>query len=186
MKIIEVPTNIESVNFSEDDNPRSEGLHLSDILEDIEVNTLRANRGGDIDLNAFRTMGFIWERVLTGQLIQAAEDCGSLVRPGELEKDGIYMTPDGLCPNEWVLEEWKCTWKSMRREIEDFWRYWAQIKSYCLALDCSHARLRVFFVNGDYKGSGPRFRVWEAEFTSRELQENWDMNLNHGKSMGVL
>jgi len=39
---------------------------------------------------------------------------------------------------------------------------------------------------GDYRGSGPQWRSWEAEFTDRELEENWSSIVSHAKKKGWL
>lgn len=190
MKITEIES-LASKYYSQEarDRVRSPGLHLSDILEDIEqaLNPRDYDSEGR-DWDPYRKMGFVWERVLG----KAMAGCGiNLIAPGEIEKDGIIMSPDRLDPDPWALEEWKATWKSYNRVkqhgIEGAFPRWIwQKKSYCYALGCDTSRLRAFFVNGDYRGSGPLDPAWEFEFTDRELKENWDMITNHAKSRGWL
>lgn len=189
MELTTLEEQLPSTFFSDDPHDRSEGLHLSNILEDIEVAMFNPNRGGDIDLNVFRTMGFVWEQVIERILAYNMVEKGLLIRPGELKLDGIYLTPDGISVVDWTLEEWKCTWKSMRHGIDSdkFWRYWAQAKAYCKAIKSTRVRLRVFYVNGSYswndkKESGPRIHTYEAQFTQREIDENWSMITQHAKN----
>lgn len=175
--------------FSEDNQDRSPGLHLSQVLDLLEE-TLYGNPDGSYvpsggsawSKAALFSLGFIWERVLTDQALKGLTESGRLIRPGEVESDGIVMTPDGYCVDG-ILEEWKCTFKSSGNDIagEKFRRWWWQIKSYCRAVGVNRARLRVLFVMGDWRGSGPQWKGWEAEFTDRELEENWSMVLNEAR-----
>lgn len=110
---------------------------------------------------------------------------------GELIHDGLAETPDlvdmestyhGLCVNEVKL-----TWMSACDGDNDkLTRYWIQVGAYCRALDTPHSCLRVCFVNGNYRDiRGPMFRVWEREFSARELAENWALIKSYQRSMGL-
>jgi len=172
--------------FSLDTHTRSEGLHLSDILESMELD-MEVKRDGKWNKNALFTQGFVWERVLKFVILKQRYDSGALAPVGELEKDGIYLTPDGMDIQDWVHEEWKATYKSMRHDPHEYYRYWWQIKAACHAIGTNKARLRVWFIMGDYRGgSGPQWRSWEAEFTDRELEENWQSIVSHAKKKGML
>lgn len=186
MKLVELGDSVDATLFSEDNRPRTTGLHLSQILDDIEKTLGQDYRDHPWDMDPCRALGFLMERVIQSHLIGSLVEAGALIRPGEICRDGIYMTPDGWNVKEEILEEWKVTWKSARRPIESFDRYWWQIKAYCYGLATSRARLRVFFTNGDYRGSGPRLQSWEAEFTERELGDNWTMIRNHARGRGWL
>ena len=105
---------------------------------------------------------------------------------GELERDGIFLTPDGMDIADWVHEEWKATYKSMRHDPHEYYRYWWQIKAACYVIGTNLARLRVWFIRGDYKNSGPQWKSWEVEFTDRELEENWMAIVSHAKKKGWL
>ena len=79
---------------------RSEGLHLSDILEDIQQ-TLEPrdydSEGRDWD--PYRKLGFIRERALKLGALKAAYECGDLIDPGEIKVDEpniaeIYVLDD--------------------------------------------------------------------------------------------
>ena len=168
---------------------RAPGCHVSGVIKSLEKRYGRLQGRTDIDekpddyWNDYRTAGFLIERAFRELLSDL-----NLVRPGELCVDGVHMTPDYLDANEWVLEEWKCTWRSSGWDIEDpKWDSWfMQIKAYCHALGTLRARLRVFFVNGSYKPRVPQMKAWEMEFTERELQENWQMILSHARQEGML
>jgi hypothetical protein len=58
-----------------------------------------------------------------------------------------------------------------------------QVKSYCYALDTPVAVMRIFHLNGDYRGSGPVYRVARIRFTEKELEDNWRMILRHKEAV---
>lgn len=167
---------------------RSEGVHVSQIIHSLETKFGRLKGRTDLgdDSEAlwhdYRTAGFLIERVFHDLLVEQG-----LIKIGEMCIDNIYLTPDFLNPAEWLIEEWKCTWRSAGHDIEEmFVAWWMQIKAYCYAVGCTKARLRVFFVNGDYHPRKPKLMAWEAEFTPQELEDNWMMLVNHAKSEGWL
>ena len=198
MKITELER-LPSHYFSEEaqSRVRSEGLHLSDILEDIQQ-TLDPrdydSEGRDWEL--YRKLGFIWERALKDSSLKAAYEKGDLIDPGEITVDGIIMSPDGLNLDDGANEEWKLTWKSSNRIKKHgldgaFPRWFWQMKGYCRALGTNLCNLRVFFVNGDYgwlRGGdgGPSDPGWRIEFTNRELEDNWTMIVRQAKERGWL
>lgn len=67
-----------------------------------------------------------------------------------------------------------------------FWGWIIQLKAYCYVLEIKTARLRAFFVNGDYKAKTPEYRVWHFEFTEEELQQTWRLLVVHARSKGWL
>jgi len=175
MKITEIPFGIKATDFSEDTHTRSEGLHLGSVLDRIQdlLYPVENKWKGDMAMG----IGFLWERILTWVMLKALYESGKLLRPGELHVDGIYMNPDGYAPDDHVLCEYKATWKSTSHPIDSskYWRYWMQIKAYCYAIRATKARLYVLHVMGDWRNSGPIPLAYEAEFTTRELKDNWQM-----------
>lgn len=168
---------------------RTTGLHLSDILDYIEE-CMGVKYGNDWDRSQTMDAGFIWERHLERTYAESMAD-----RIGEVECDGILMSPDGvqldpgvigpndkiLCPatDLPILEEYKWTWKSSKNKPWDIFRWMLQIKAYLYALRMTIVIMRIAYVMGDYKGSGPQYRVCRMEFRQRELQSAWDMILRH-------
>lgn len=177
---------------------RTPGLHLSDVLKSImrkmDPDTYAKYDGKPMDPNTIEP-GFAFEVAL-----ERAFDARrmNILRIGEVEKDGIIMSPDGLDADDpATLEEFKFTKKSAggtptpcsihsdikqgcgfcRHDFHVKFLSWVlQIKSYVYALGINHARLRAMFVNGDYSSrqfSDPQFRTWEFEFTDAELHEHW-------------
>ena len=67
-----------------------------------------------------------------------------------------------------------------------FDKYFTQIKSYCYHLGTNHARLIVFFVNGDKRPPVPCILAWDIEFNEIELVEEWSMMVNFAKEEEML
>jgi hypothetical protein len=191
MVITDEPIVLVSEDFSEAEHARSPGLHLSQIITSLnEVRGTRYPPSDDATKENYFALGFVWERILAQVFVDVAvkKSAGLLVRPGELHLDGIAMSPDALDLDEYVLEEYKCTWLSANRSIHDacFWHWIVQIRAYCRALGTRHARLRVFFVAGDWRGGGPKVKMWRFEFNQQELDDNWAMIVNQARSKGWL
>ncbi len=176
---------------------RHPGLHASQIYGDLDriLNKARyQNEFGDEELGAFAAVGFLWERVLEVTLADLTIDAdpARYYRPGEMEMDGVHLTPDyadldfyGDGSNVLGLEEWKACWKSVKKFDDPerhFWRWLVQQKIYCRALGTNVARLRALFLVGDWRASiVPTCRVKEFTFTDQELEENWNMILGHAR-----
>lgn len=99
-------------------------------------------------------------------------------------------TPDVLdVDGQGAVEEWKCTWISASNPIDSprFWHFWVQLKVYCYMVGVTRGRLRVFFINGDYRPPSPLPPdAWEEDFSPTDLQETWDMVVTHARSLGWL
>lgn len=162
-------------------------IHLSDIAKYIEykMGYMKRSKGvEDWDMELAAEVGFLWEDVLS----RAFADRYA-ARVGEVELDGIVGSPDGLSPNDplgqepLVNEEYKATWRSVRKTPTDIWYWETQFKSYCHMLGVNVTVARVLYLMGDYKGSGPLYRVFRMEFTPFDLRENWKMILDHRDEM---
>ena len=169
---------------------RSPGLHVSTIIRSI-METLEpkrfASQGDDGPPVEWTSAGTIWEFLLEAAMTKLAMG-SSLIRPGEVEKDGIISTPDAISIGDWIVHEFKFTWMSSNGAIEHkkFYHWILQVKAYCHMLGSNHARIHGFFVMGDYRGSGPQPLAWDLKFTSLELNETWSMLVNHAKQKGWL
>lgn len=174
------------VIWDDDGEERKDGLHLGDVIKSLtERSGLEMSRGrrgsGFSDMELTAEIGLLWERVL-GIVMREKY----AVRPPQIRVDGIWMSPDGIGPDPegqvpLVVEEYKATWKSTKSTPDENPRYMMQVKSYCRAIETTVAIMRIFHLNGDYKGSGPIYRVARLEFTERELDENWKMIVNEAK-----
>jgi len=181
----------EKTMFDDEGDPRREGLHLGTIINSIKENSGLAYRGeGFTDMQLTAEIGLLWELALSRIMREKYA-----VRPPQIQLDGIWISPDGVSFTDsvgsmsvaldpasdtpFVVEEYKCTWKSTKRNPTEDWTYMTQIKSYCHALGTTVAVLRVFYLMGDYKGSGPQYRIARIRFTSAELEDNWKMIVQH-------
>lgn len=176
---------------------RTPGLHLSDIIKRIMVER-DPERFSDPLIAMRLEVGFIWEQIIERAL---RDRLPNLIRIGEIEEDGILMTPDALEADGNVLEEWKATTKtSSEKQTKDsfetdLWYWLMQVKAYARRMGVLRARIRVFYLNGDY-GKGqykdgkrpplvPQVYRYELEFTQRELDENWRTILSYKKKFGL-
>lgn len=163
----------------DDDEPRAEGLHLGSIIKALKEEMglgIKPGKGfTDIELTA--EIGLLWERVLSKVMAEKYA-----YRPPQMCVDGVWMSPDGVGPDPdgevpLVVEEYKAAWASTKRCPSENFHYMTQVKSYCRALQTPIAIFRIFHVMGDYRGSGPIYRVSRCRFTQHELDANWDMIL---------
>ncbi len=165
---------------------RSKGKHVSASIFKI-MHAIHPDRFTDRPIDMLRAnLGNAVEHAICEGLAQ--QDPFRYVRPGELEHEGWYGTPDlwdvaDMDDNATI--EVKLTWASSRRaedpEDEHFWRYWTQLKTYCHFANHHRGQLVVVFVNGNYSkdrddpDNGPQIRMWEDVWDDDELADNWAM-----------
>lgn len=159
--------------------PRAPGLHLTDIIRYIQDSINPYTGDGFDDQRLTMEVGFIWEDLLSYVL---GDRIGK--RLNDLECDGIYCNPDGLGYDPLdgktpVVEEYKCTWRSINRSPTEDHRWMMQVKAYCNVLHTRVAVMYVCYLMGNYKGSGPLSRAYRIEFTEQEIEENWNAILAH-------
>jgi len=174
---------------------RPPGIHLSHILhflyEKIEKPKRDESSDGLIAKNTKMSVGIGWEFILS-LAIGRVYPAGRIIYPGYYESDGIVMNPDRFDYEEDVLEEFKCTWFSLRkaRTPDDFrkffWWWVMQAQAYCRVLKTLRARFRVLFINGDYAPPKPKPKQWQFDFTQSELDANWRIILATGREMKLL
>ena len=165
---------------------RSEGVHISQIIHKLAVGLGHyepREDGAEISdaVRARMELGNTMERAWIDRLKEHWP--GRYVVPGELELDGLFGTPDLVDVEDEGVEEFKFTWMSSRNGPDDekMWKYLVQLKAYCRMMRTGLGRLRVCFVNGTWRwedkeeGFAPVYRVWEFEFSRRELERNWEM-----------
>lgn len=165
-------------------NNRSKGLHLSDIINDIEKTLYpqEAERKKGFKSSLWAEIGFMWEEALS---MAWRNLLGK--RPGEIIKDGIACSPDGECIDEGYIEEYKCTWRSTKTAPWDIWRWIIQTKAYCYVLGVSTVIFYVVYINGDYRENRePTDERFLINYTDAELRDNWSMLVNHAKMRGWL
>lgn len=164
--------------------PRQSGTHLSDVLDVICAHIYKGKREAMTEEERIlMELGFIWERALE----MAWRDLLG-IRPPQICLDNIWLSPDYVkYGDEIVITESKLTKKSSRDFDPSAQMRWImQIKAYCYSVGAKTAELHVLFVNGDYKGYLPKYRVWKLSFTELELEENWQMIINNAKAAGLV
>lgn len=175
------------INLAVSPGVRGDGLHASDIYNDL-AKDLDPERYGDWKEeddpdHLLMAIGLAWEVHLEKMLVLA----GHLVaRPPEgRSPEGIFYNPDLLVVNgEDRIGEIKVTWMSSKSDLHDpkFDKYLMQNKLYCYWEEMAFARFYVLYMRGDYKGpQWPQFKIWDIEYTARELHENHQMCMNHAK-----
>lgn len=189
------------LSLPEDRAPRSPGIHESGVLRGIayESGILDPKWVDDLSLvdvhqpdwwmsltsdSKLRILiGLAWEELYAKTLPHVN------FHPGELELNGIYLTPDGDALDTIYREdgtgtmgivghEFKSTYKSTKTvgDLRDAWLWLTQAKAYCKAMEITVMFIHVLFLCGDYKYPiKPQLKVWRVEFTQGEIDETWDM-----------
>lgn len=181
---------------------RSQGIHVSRLIKGIavEMGILRSEWGADLSLAEVShskdawwsaldpvsklriSLGLAWEEWYAQQLPDVLD------HPGEMCREGIFMTHDGESVSRvfdcaaqqhgfhTVVHEHKCTFKSYNTVVDlpSQFMWLAQMKAYCGSLDTRFAALHVLFVCGDYSYPiSPMLMRWDIEFTQAEIDDNW-------------
>jgi hypothetical protein len=183
MRLVELPASIDDLNriSSEQSAERSVGLHVSAIIQHILVTSGLAEQSDftEADLGMFAVIGRLWEQMLADSMFKAPR----YQRPGEIEKDGIFGSPDAVDCDSHRVMEFKVTWKSSNRAIESFFKYILQVKSYCHMLGLTECDLYVFYVCGNWKPPIPQIKAWRLTFTEAELRTNWNVMRENAREM---
>jgi hypothetical protein len=161
------------------DHKRTPGLHLSGIIKRLARARDPQRFGGEGGPDPVRMLGgLVFEDILEQGL---AKRDPTLVRPGELKRDGIIGSPDGLSQDQdgAVIQEYKFTWMSSRHGLQSdrLKHYIEQIKGYCCMQGARRAILTILFVNDDYRSFQPKMRRYRLDFEAWELDDFWNMVL---------
>jgi hypothetical protein len=148
------------VSLEDGDSIRTPGLHLTDIIKDIMLESgmsqsVSGASWGENQLWMAGEIGFMWEEILSSALKSRLPN-----RIGEMFLEGVYMSPDGI-------------------DVEE-------CKGYCYGVGVEQVKMAILYLNGDWKGSGPEYRGYHIRFTPLEIQENWEMILGHARRKGWL
>jgi hypothetical protein len=190
--------------------PRTEGIHLSKVIRAIalESNILDKKYMDGLELEEVTGQSEEWWKALdpgslTRICIGLAWDAWYLPNlgmevvpaPGEMDVDGIYMTPDGESldiirvgndiNHELAIHEVKATYKSTNTvgDMSTQWMWLTQMKGYCKGAGCRVGYMHPLHLCGDYKYPitpqiGPhkgRNSCFRIEFTQEEIDESWDL-----------
>lgn len=166
---------------------RSPGLHVSQIIRSICA-ALEPAKFPSGPVNPLYTdPGFTFERVL--ETAWASRQAG-IFRPGEVEKDGVICSPDGieLRGPDVILIESKMTEMSMVNcPLDPKFRKWLwQIAAYCYVVGTTNARLHVLWLRGDYKKVRRAYEVFDITWDFDELVATWDLLITHARDRGWL
>lgn len=159
---------------------RSPGIHVSDVIHYICEKTGifkdPIERDEDDPDMTWMQLGCALEDAIARRFAKAYP--GRYIRIGELEEDGLYLTPDLWDQIDKVDTEIKFAWMSSRHEPDStkMKRYWWQVMAYCYVLETLRGRLIVVHAVGDWGANrAPVANTWEQTFTRGELRRNWDM-----------
>lgn len=178
---------------------RSPGLHQSRILHHVlqSYDPERFGQKEGTPAYANFMMGLIFERALEMAWVSREFQVRpELIRPGEIIRDGIIVTPDGYDTHHGRPEEYKFTKMSCRQPITDkkFWHYWVQLKAQAWVTGSNEGVLWLCHVNGnwskDFKNdpeAGYVIRGYVDQWTNLELEENWvNVYIRNALRMGWL
>lgn len=176
------------------DPNRGAGLHASDIYGSF-FKQLQPEKYDKADNPVLKDLlfaiGLAWEQYLEKVLIANGELCA---RPGELvSPEGVLYSPDLLVVNGHDrIGEIKATHQSSRDCVpghDKFEKYLCQVKAYCYWSGIPRARFYVLYLHGDWRrgddGKLMDFKMWDVDFTSRELKDNHKMLMNHAEAEGL-
>ena len=159
--------------------PRTAGTHVTAVIAHLQRSM------GEKEPDHWESAGlcgFLWEEAISTALRNQhlrgeGKDLG-LVVPGELEEDGLLLTPDDMAWGEGgAVYEYKFTWKSYRKSPpESIWKYMVQLKAYCYVLRQFVGNLVVLYCCGNYGPPSPIGPVGVSFlFSPQELVDNWHM-----------
>jgi hypothetical protein len=183
--------------------PRTAGLHASDIYgglaSKLDPERFPADSKPPVISMA---IGLAWEQWLERTLIGMGE---AVARPPEqvvlLGKTPCYYSPDLIVVNgKTRIGEIKTTRLSSKSGIEGpkMDKYHAQAMLYCHWSEIPYARFYVLFLHGSYgfmkkkslpggQSEGvPEFRVYDVEYSQRELNDNHDTHFQFARTSGLI
>lgn len=182
---------------------RSPGLHHSTVLSDWMIRSGYwapkereepfSEQSHSPGLLTRMQLGLAFEDILIDRYTR--HDPSRYLIPGELDIDGLFITPDLLDKTDGSPDSIKYTWISSGTDIlDDKFRYhWMQLKSECIALETDVCRLHICHSNGDYswlgnskgkeKNFNPAYNVWKKVFDRSDLENHRSLILRHRDRM---
>jgi hypothetical protein len=161
--------------------PRSRGVHVQAINKSLGIAAGKLSSDEDDDFPFVRfsdivyplmpALGVAWEELRASHYSES-----ELVwQPYELERDGIFGTPDGLLFDPERLWECKQTTKKVQ-SLSGMWMYLKQGLSYCAMSGLNVVQYDVCFVLGDYsRPYQPQATETIVEFEEREIEAWWQI-----------
>lgn len=156
---------------------RGDGVHVSELIHFLDHKL--HNTGEPQHWDHAALVGFMFEDSMRIALRdQVVRQRSNIIVPGELEQDGILLTPDGFDTVAYELWEFKATWRSCEKwPPESRWTWLVQSQAYCHVMGLDVANFGVLYLNGDYRPMQPRLVGTRFRFTPEELEANWRMIL---------
>lgn len=195
MKILAVDEPDPDVSSDMDSHDRPAGCHVSTIIKQMLIERDAKKYGDDSPIDADTIeRGYVWEEVLSDALLRRHGGQEGF-RPDPFQVDSVWMSPDWFNPeSEFPLEEWKATRVSRKSDITDrHWYWFVQIGCYLKGTGGTKARLRVWYMNGDYSEKTKRdprlltsYVRFTLEYSQREIDENWRSVIGTAKKHGLL
>lgn len=168
---------------------RTEGVHMTNMIRRVMARMGTSKNAPGWDMNIASEVGFLWEdiwsRVFADRFVVRLDEQvldGVMCSPDGVETDPGWIDEDGKViiepnPDKIILDEYKCTWKSNRNLPTDDFYYMSQAKGYCKVMSTDTVIMRILYLMGDYKGSGPSYREARITFDEMEIENNWQMIL---------
>jgi hypothetical protein len=170
---------------------RSPGIHASDVYNDLfkQLDPKRYDYGDDPPNAPLMALGTAWEKHFEYLLLKNGIKA---YRPDALiSPEGFGYSPDLIVFNGVVrVGEIKLTSMS----LEDmptkqdnclppkYLKYMVQLMLYAYWLELRHGWVAILSIRKPY---APELRMFNLEWTERELQDNYRMCMNHAKSEGM-
>ena len=161
--------------------PRSPGVHVQSVnralgiaagkLTDEDAVDFPFEKFSDEHYPLMPALGVAWEEFRVGHYSESE----LLWQFAELERDGIFGTPDGL----WIAEPetaiWECKQTTKRiRSISEMWMYLKQGLSYCAMSGQTRVLYDICWLLGDYmRPYQPKATTSLVEFEEREIESWW-------------
>ncbi len=169
--------------------PRSPGVHVQAVNKALGVAAGKLSDGDADDFPFVRfsdtvyplmpALGVAWEELRASMYAEH-----ELVwQPYELERDGIYGTPDGLMFDPERIWECKQTTKRVQ-SIATCWMYLKQSLAYCAMSGLRSVQFDICWVLGDYsRPYQPVATTSLVEFEEREIESWWAVILKASKNV---
>ena len=197
MKIVPIAHGLDDYLLAPSVGRTRDVLHVSDIYNSLYQKLEPKKYDPSSPPNTLKmAMGSAWENYQEDVLKRAGVEA---YRPSEQTTvEGIKFSPDHLLSNTYLNRpagaEFKLTWMSESDDLTQpkFQKYLTQAMTYGHHLEMPDWIFFVNYVNGGMKGrrqpgpQNPSLRAYHAQFTAREMREEWQMLLNHARDERML
>lgn len=169
--------------------PRSPGIHVQAINKALGVAAGKLDgdedspfeRMSETTYPLMMALGVGWEEFRASHYSESE----LLWQPGELERDGLFGTPDGLLLQHDPVSIWECKRTTKKiQSISSCWMYLKQSLSYCAMAGLDRVQIDILWVCGDYKRPyQPMATSSLVEFTESEIESWWKVLLKAAKNV---